>query len=104
MTARRLWQWMRSDPRHLVTAITTPLSAWEAFSQVRWQREHGYGALSLGGALAYARARPVRFGYGVGLSVLPTLVDQVDRRRRQVSAEGDPERAPERSTRPGAEE
>ena len=77
----QLRRWLRSDPKNVAFAVTAPLSLWETISQVRWQREHGRSALSLRGAVAYARARPLRFAYGVGLSVLPNAVDWVNRRR-----------------------
>jgi hypothetical protein len=73
-------RWLKSDPKNVALAVTTPLSVWETISQARWQRQHGRSALSLRGALAYVRARPLRFAYGVALSVLPSVVDRINRR------------------------
>ena len=80
----RLRQWTTAEPKNLVTVLTLPLIVWESVTEIRWHRAAKRRGALPRGVLAYARARPIRFGYSIGLSLLPDLVGYVSRRRRQT--------------------
>jgi hypothetical protein len=81
--ATRLWRWTTSEPKNLVTVLTVPLVVGESVAEIRWHRAARRRGAAPRGLLAYARERPVRFAYSVGLSLLPDLVGYVFRGRRQ---------------------
>ena len=80
--ASRLREWMTADARNLTAALTIPFVVYETVSELRWYRANGVKLLSRAGTVAYMKARPVRFGLSLGLSVLPEVVGAVSRARR----------------------
>lgn len=78
--AGRAWQWMKSDPRNWTTVVSLPFVLTSMVSEWRWHRKNDV-PFSVGGTVAYFKARPLQAALGVLATFLPEVLRLVLRMR-----------------------